>query len=431
MSPAEPTAAETRDALAAEGARMMTICNACRYCEGYCAVFPAMERRLEFDWADMTYLANLCHGCGECFFACQFAPPHDFNVNVPQNLAQIRQASYRKYAWPQPVAAAFNRNAVGTAIVLAGEHRRRHAARRRADGPGRVRDRRARRQFLQGGAAPVMAGAFGAVSLFLVLALVIGCVRAWRDMGESGAEVGGRSPGRRRSRRPSASNISRARTTGTATAAARPTCAARRPAATPITSPSMASCCASPPPSPARSITTASAGTRPTAMTSLPVVLGTLGGVGLLIGPPLLYYERRKADQVLFDKAQDGLANALIVLLFLSSLTGLLLLALRSTPAMATLLIVHLAVVMTLFLTVPVRQVRARLLSPAGAGQIRAGGPPSGDHHRRGDGVTASSLERSESEDTFGEMTWIAALDPGTVRANVQAGGNGCPRKSR
>ena len=24
-----------------------TICNACRYCEGYCAVFPAMERRLD------------------------------------------------------------------------------------------------------------------------------------------------------------------------------------------------------------------------------------------------------------------------------------------------------------------------------------------------------------------------------------------------
>ena len=26
-------------------ARVMQICNACRYCEGFCAVFPAMERR--------------------------------------------------------------------------------------------------------------------------------------------------------------------------------------------------------------------------------------------------------------------------------------------------------------------------------------------------------------------------------------------------
>jgi citrate/tricarballylate utilization protein len=91
----------------------------------------------------------------------------------------------------------------------------------------------------------------------------------------------------------------------------------------------------------------------PYAFASLPVVLGTLGGIGLLVGPPLLYVERRRADQVLFDKAQEGMANALIVLLFLSGLTGLLLLAFRSTPAMATLLLVHLAVVMTLFLTFP------------------------------------------------------------------------------
>ena len=31
-----------------EAARLMTICNACRYCEGLCAVFPAMEMRRTF-----------------------------------------------------------------------------------------------------------------------------------------------------------------------------------------------------------------------------------------------------------------------------------------------------------------------------------------------------------------------------------------------
>ena len=30
-----------------EVARQMQICNACRYCETFCAVFPAMTRRLE------------------------------------------------------------------------------------------------------------------------------------------------------------------------------------------------------------------------------------------------------------------------------------------------------------------------------------------------------------------------------------------------
>ena len=87
-----------------EGERIMTICNACRYCEGYCAVFPAMERRLEFTAGDMNYLANLCHNCGECYYACQYSPPHEFSVNVPRTLAEIRAQSYRQYAWPAAFA---------------------------------------------------------------------------------------------------------------------------------------------------------------------------------------------------------------------------------------------------------------------------------------------------------------------------------------
>ena len=66
----------------AEIARVMQICNACRYCEGFCAVFPAMTRRLDFDKADTHYLANLCHNCGSCLYACQYATPHEFAVSA-------------------------------------------------------------------------------------------------------------------------------------------------------------------------------------------------------------------------------------------------------------------------------------------------------------------------------------------------------------
>lgn len=59
-----------------EVARQMQICNSCRYCEGFCAVFPAMTRRLEFAKADVHFLANLCHNCGACLHSCQYAPPH-------------------------------------------------------------------------------------------------------------------------------------------------------------------------------------------------------------------------------------------------------------------------------------------------------------------------------------------------------------------
>ena len=52
----------------ADARRFMEICNGCRYCEGFCAVFPAMELRRDFDRADLSYLANLCHSCRACRF---------------------------------------------------------------------------------------------------------------------------------------------------------------------------------------------------------------------------------------------------------------------------------------------------------------------------------------------------------------------------
>src|SRR5262245_51897207 len=81
-----------------EAARLMTVCNSCRYCEGLCAVFPAMEMRRLFPRGDLNYLANLCHGCGACYVDCQFSPPHEFNVNVPRVLAEVRTDSYAAYA---------------------------------------------------------------------------------------------------------------------------------------------------------------------------------------------------------------------------------------------------------------------------------------------------------------------------------------------
>src|SRR5512134_2087904 len=95
--------------LTREGARVMTVCNACRYCEQYCPVFPAMERRQTFTAGDLAYLANLCHNCGECLYACQYAPPHEFGIDVPRTLAEVRLQSYEDYCWPPSLARAFRR----------------------------------------------------------------------------------------------------------------------------------------------------------------------------------------------------------------------------------------------------------------------------------------------------------------------------------
>ena len=103
------------------GQHVMAVCNACRYCEGYCPVFPAMEKRLIFAKDDLAYLANLCHNCGECLYACQFAPPHEFGINVPRTLAEIRLESYEEYCWPRALAVAFRRQAVnGSALTAVG-----------------------------------------------------------------------------------------------------------------------------------------------------------------------------------------------------------------------------------------------------------------------------------------------------------------------
>ena len=95
------------------GEQVMTVCNACRYCEQYCPVFPAMETRLTFAKADLAYLANLCHNCGECLYACPYSAPHVFDINVPRTLAEIRLRSYEDYCWPRSLGSAFGRSGEG------------------------------------------------------------------------------------------------------------------------------------------------------------------------------------------------------------------------------------------------------------------------------------------------------------------------------
>ena len=98
QSPASETSLH---ALVEEASRQLTICNACRYCEGFCAVFPALERRTVLSAGDVIQLANLCHDCRACLDACMYSPPHEFAVSPPPVLSATRLASYDRYAWPR------------------------------------------------------------------------------------------------------------------------------------------------------------------------------------------------------------------------------------------------------------------------------------------------------------------------------------------
>jgi citrate/tricarballylate utilization protein len=92
--------------LTAEISRQLSVCNACRYCEGYCAVFPAAEMMTQFRDGDVTYLANLCHDCRNCYDACMFSPPHEFAINIPKVLAETRSQTYERYGRPVALAKA-------------------------------------------------------------------------------------------------------------------------------------------------------------------------------------------------------------------------------------------------------------------------------------------------------------------------------------
>src|SRR6185312_8263768 len=72
-----------------------------------------------FASGDLHYLANLCHNCMACYYACQFAPPHEYGINVPRAFAALRQESYAEHAWPAPLAALYRRNGLVMALAMA------------------------------------------------------------------------------------------------------------------------------------------------------------------------------------------------------------------------------------------------------------------------------------------------------------------------
>jgi citrate/tricarballylate utilization protein len=86
---------------------------------------------------------------------------------------------------------------------------------------------------------------------------------------------------------------------------------------------------------------------------SWPVFLGTIGGLALLVGTGGMLYLKKQMDGEPASPATIGMDVVFTILLFLTSLTGLLLLCLRGTPLMGSFLAIHLGCVLALFVTMP------------------------------------------------------------------------------
>ena len=326
-----------------EAERVMTICNACRYCEGHCAVFPAMEKRLAFAEMDLDYLANLCHNCGSCFHHCQYTDPHEFQINVPRTFTDLRDETYAEYTFPTFMAVAFRNNTNWAAFsVIVGFVTLFAMTSNWAGG--------ATANFYDIIPHNLMVATFGGVGLFVVFALVASVTKYWKAIGlGSPFALDWSNMG---------SGIKNALSLkymggGTDDGCTYPTDT----------------------PSNARRIfhhltfygfmlcfAATSVGTlyhygfdwvAPYGFFSLPKFLGITGGLGLLIGPIGLLWLKRNADLAPQPTSDNGMDRTFLILLFLTSATGLVLMFTKGTTYLAPALIVHLGVVLALFMTLP------------------------------------------------------------------------------
>ncbi len=101
-----------------EGIRQFNICNACRYCEGYCAVWDAIERESSFLPLDMKHYSNLCHDCRECYYVCPYTGDHEFKLNIPGLLSEIRLETYSENIWPRIARKSLDHPVASWAIVI-------------------------------------------------------------------------------------------------------------------------------------------------------------------------------------------------------------------------------------------------------------------------------------------------------------------------
>ncbi|MFI5313589.1 MAG: tricarballylate utilization 4Fe-4S protein TcuB [Candidatus Dormibacteria bacterium] len=333
-----------------EATRQLTICNACRYCEGYCAVYPALEIRRELGRGDVVYLANLCHDCRACFYACMYTPPHEFAINIPLVLSSVREETYAGYGWPQLMARLMSRGALGTVIasivaaLLAAAAITLFASGHRLFGVVAGPE-----SFYKLVPYLVLVIGFLGLGAYALAAVVAGGVTFWRDT---------------RGRVRDMLSWPALRAAGADSLRLRYLRGGGDGCYYPADSPSMAR----------RSMhslvfygflldfaATISAAVAqdilgippPYPLLSVPVVLGIVGGVMMVVGTTALIRIKQTSDvrpSALMMITKD---YGFLISLDLVAITGLLLLALRASPLLGTALAVHLGALVVFFLTIP------------------------------------------------------------------------------
>jgi citrate/tricarballylate utilization protein len=335
--------------LFAEANRQLTICNACRYCEGYCPVFPALELRRTVTDGDVVYLAHLCHDCRACYSACMYSSPHEFAVNIPKILADVRLENYQRWSWPSVLAHSFTERRVGMMLVTSTVSVVTILAVLLAKPSAVFSSHRGSGSFYEVIPYWVMIACAIGLCCYSAAVWLVGGVRFWRETTGSLREH--RSPKALLRSIADIVNLRGLKGGG-------PGC--YYPKAKPSSS---------------RRIyhslvfygfmfdlsSTTIAGIYqnflhqmpPYPLSSAPVVLGSLGGVALVVGVSGLIILKVKSDRAPASPRNIGLDYIFLASLGLAALTGLLTLVFRTTRGMGSLLTLHLGFVAALFISAP------------------------------------------------------------------------------
>ena len=329
----------------------LEVCNACRYCEGFCAVFPALERRRTFTMPEIDYLANLCFDCRACYYACMFAPPHEFGVNIPQMMSEVRRDTYARYALPAAFTRLLQSNwAALLGLMLIATLFFLGVVWNTGD-PGRLfRADQSVGSFYRMIPYMLMVIPFTAVAVIGVALMVAAGFRFWWRT--RGTVLDYASPGAIFKAATDALGLRYLRGGGSGGC----TYPGERPSFARYVMHHLVFWGFI-----SAFIATTSAYIQqhflgwypPYPLLSVPVITGTVGGIAMIVGCVGFMVLKGRSGKEMADQPLLRMDYLFIWVLILINASGLLLLMLRDTAAMGTLLIVHLATVFALFVTMP------------------------------------------------------------------------------
>ena len=304
-----------------------------------------MTRRSDFKVADIHFLANLCHNCGACLYSCQYAPPHEFSVNVPNTFAIIRKETYIAFSWPKAFGILYKKNGIFVSVMASLAVILFLALSIFLNGA--LENKPMNGDFYRCIPHNSLVAIFGAVFGYSIVALGIGLTQFWCNISSANTPMAAW----REASQDALTMKYLGGGHGDGCNNADDSYSLWRKYFHHLTFYGFVLCF----------ISTAIATIlhyllglhAPYEYGSLPVIFGSLGGIGLVVGPIGLLCLNMQRNPAQVDSTQKPMDRAFIVLLFLISISGFALLFFRSSAYMSILMAIHLGFVLGFFLTMP------------------------------------------------------------------------------